>query len=54
VAAFVLSVALHAGAVLLVEMQQERSPVEVGAPVLIHSVEEVTFETGVGTDRAGS
>jgi hypothetical protein len=39
VAAFVLSVVLHAGAVLLVEMQQERPPVEVGAPVLIHSME---------------
>ena len=42
------------GAVVLVEMQRERPPVEVGAPVLNHSVEEITFETGAGTGRAGA
>jgi len=51
VTAFTLSLVLHAGAVVLVEMQQKRPPVEVGAPVLNHSV-EVTFETGAGTGRA--
>jgi len=54
VTAFILSLVLHAGAVVLVEMQRERPPVEVGAPVLNHSVEEVTFETGAGTGRAGA
>jgi hypothetical protein len=54
VAAFILSLVLHAGAVVLVEMQQERPPVELGAPVLIHSGEEVTFETGAETGRAGA
>jgi hypothetical protein len=39
VAAFILSLVLHAGAVVLVEMQQEKPPVEVGAPVAVHSVE---------------
>ena len=53
VAAFILSLVLHAGAIVLVEMQQEKPPVEVGAPVLNHSVEEVTFETGAETGRAG-
>jgi hypothetical protein len=46
VAAFILAVALHAGAVMWVEMPQEKPPVEVGAPVPIHSAEKVTFEAG--------
>ena len=45
VAAFIVAVALHAGAVMWVEMPQEKPPVEVGAPAPIHSVEKVTFET---------
>src|SRR4030095_5133847 len=53
VTAFILSLVLHAGAVVLVEMQQERPPVEVGAPVLNHSVGGVTFETGAGTGGDG-
>src|SRR4029077_16972874 len=53
-AAFALSLGLHGGPVVLVEMQQERPPVEVGAPVLNHSVEEVTFETGAETRTPGA
>jgi len=45
VAAFIVAVALHAGAVMWVEMPQEKPPVEVGAPAPIHSVDKVTFET---------
>jgi hypothetical protein len=46
VAAFIVAVALHAGAVMWVEMPQEKPPVEVGAPAPIDSVEKVTFQTG--------
>jgi hypothetical protein len=53
VAAFIFAVVLHAGAVVWVEMQQEKAPVEVGAPVPIHSV-EVTFEAGAGTGTAAA
>ena len=52
VAAFFLAVVLHAGAVMWVEMPQEKPPVEVGAPFPIHSVETVTFETGAESDIA--
>jgi hypothetical protein len=38
VAAFILAVALHAGAVMWMEMPQEKPAVEVRASVLIHSV----------------
>jgi len=50
VAAFILAVVLHAGAVMWVEM----SPVEVGAPIPIHSVRKVTFETGAESDIASN
>jgi hypothetical protein len=39
IAAFVLAVALHAGAVMWVEKQQEKATLEADAPVLIHSME---------------
>jgi hypothetical protein len=39
VAAFILAVALFAGAVMWAEPPQEKPPVEVGASVSIHSVE---------------
>ena len=39
VAAFIVAVVLLAGAVVWVEMQQEKPPVQVGRPVAIHSVE---------------
>jgi hypothetical protein len=54
VAAFILAVMLHAGAVVWIEMQQEKPPLEVGAPVLIHSMEKVVFETGAGTGATGA
>jgi hypothetical protein len=38
VVAFILAVALHAGAVMWAEPPQEKPPVEVGASVSIHSV----------------
>jgi hypothetical protein len=53
VAAFILAVALHAGAIVWVEMQQAKPTLEADAPVLIHSMGEV-FETGTGTNAAGS
>ena len=51
VAAFILAVALHAGAVVWAEMQQAKPPLEADASVLIHSMEEV-FQTGSGTANA--
>jgi hypothetical protein len=54
VAAFILAVVLLMGAIMWVEMQQEKPPVEVGAPVPIHSVEKVTFETGAESDTAAA
>jgi hypothetical protein len=54
VAAFILAVMLHAGAVVWIEMQQEKPPLEVGAPVLIHSMEKVVLETGAGTGTTGA
>ena len=53
VVASILAVALHAGPVVWVEMQQTKPTLKADAPVLIHSVEEV-FETGTGTDTAGA
>ena len=52
VAAFILAVMLHAGAVMWVEMQQAKPTLEADAPVPIHSVEKVTFEMGVGSRLA--
>jgi hypothetical protein len=52
VAAFILAVMLHAGAVAWVEMQQEKPSVDVGASIPSHSVEDVTFETGRGSGLA--
>jgi hypothetical protein len=54
VAAFILAVALHAGAVMWVEMPQEKPLVAVGAPVPIHSVEKVTLETGAESNMAAA
>jgi hypothetical protein len=54
VAAFILAVTLHAGAVVWVEMQQETPPFEAGTPLLTHSTEEVIFETGTGPGTAGA
>lgn len=51
VAAFILAVALHAGAVVWVEIQQAKPTLEADAPILIHSMEE-DFETGTGTGTA--
>ena len=48
VAAFVLSVMLHAGAVMWVEMQQEKPPSEADAPVLIQPMEGSEMDTGTG------
>ena len=52
VAAFILAVMLHAGAVMWVEMPQQKPPSEADAPVLIHSMED--FETDTGTATAGA
>ena len=54
VAAFILAVALHAGAVMWVEMPQEKPLVAVGAPVPIHSMEKVTLETGAESNMAAA
>ena len=51
-AAFILAVMLHAGAVMWVEIQQEKPLSEADAPVLIHSMED--FETDTGTATAGA
>jgi hypothetical protein len=51
VAAFILAVALHAGAVVWVEMHQAKPTLEADAPVFIPSMEKV-FETGAGTGTA--
>jgi hypothetical protein len=53
VAAFILAVALHAGAIVWVGMQQVKPTLEADTPVLIHSMEEV-FETGAGAGAAGA
>jgi hypothetical protein len=49
VAAFILAVMLHAGAVMWVEMQQEKTPSEASAPVLIHPMEDFQTDTDTGT-----
>lgn len=53
VVAFILAVALHAGPVVWVEMQQTKPTLKAEAPVRVHSTEEV-FETNTGTDTAGA
>jgi hypothetical protein len=52
VAAFILAVMLHGGAVMWVEIQQEKPPSEADAPVLNHSMDG--FETDIGTATAGT
>jgi hypothetical protein len=52
VAAFVLAVALHAGAVMWVEMRQAKPTLEADAPVVIHSMEKVFETRGPGTADA--
>ena len=52
VAAVILAVMLHAGAVAWVGMQQEKPLFDVGAPVLIQPME--VLETGAGADVAGA
>jgi hypothetical protein len=52
VAAFILAVMLHAGAVTWVEIQQEKPPSEADAPVLIHSMADFETDTGIGTAGA--
>jgi hypothetical protein len=54
VAASILAVVLHAGPVLWVELHQETPPLEVSAPGLTHSVEEVIFDTTAGTGNANA
>ena len=55
VAALILAVALHAGAVAWVEMQQARSTLEADAPVLINAGEDFKTDTGtVTTGAAGA
>lgn len=38
VAAFIVAVALHVGAVMWVEMQENKRPIEVTAPVAVESL----------------
>lgn len=52
VAAFIFAVALHAGAVMWVEMQQAKPTLEADAPVLIHSMEKVPEPGAAGDARA--
>jgi hypothetical protein len=52
VAAFILAVMLHAGAVMWVETQQEKPPSEADAPVLIQPMEGSEMDTGTGAAGA--
>ena len=52
VAALILAVVLHAGAVVLVEMQQNKPPVEADVLVPVHTEED--FKTETGTVTAGA
>jgi hypothetical protein len=55
VAAFILAVVLHVGAVTWVEMQQNKPPVEADVPVPVHTEEDFKTETGTATaDAAGT
>ena len=54
IAAFILAVALHAGAVVWVEMQQEKPRVAAAVPAVIHPMEEVVFEKATETGTAGA
>ena len=49
-AAFILAVALHAGAVVWAEMQEAKPPLEVAAS----SMEKVHSEAGDGTSTVGA
>jgi len=52
VAAFVLAVMLHAGAVMWVEMEQEKPPSEADASVLIQPMQGSEMDTGTGAAGA--
>jgi hypothetical protein len=52
-AGFILAVLLHAAPVLWVEIQQNKPPSEVSAPILIDSMEKATFERGSATTDDG-
>ena len=52
VAAFILAVALHAGAVMWVETEQAKPTLEADAPVLIHSMDKVSETGGIDTPDA--
>jgi hypothetical protein len=54
VAAFILAVVLHAGAVVWIEMQQEKPQVAAAVPAAVHPMEEVAFEKGPETSIAGA
>lgn len=47
VAAFILAVMLHAGAVMWVEIQQEEPPSEAVAPALTHPMGNFETDTGI-------
>jgi hypothetical protein len=49
VIAFILAVALHAGAVTWVEMQEAKPTLEAGAPVHVDSMKGVVETGGTGT-----
>jgi uncharacterized protein involved in exopolysaccharide biosynthesis len=52
VAALILAVALHAGAVAWVEMKQAKPTLEADAPVLIRAGENFKTDTGTVTTNA--
>ena len=52
VAAFIVAVALHAGAPMWVEMQQAKPMLEADAPVVIHSMEQVPEPGAAGDARS--
>jgi hypothetical protein len=54
VAAFILAVVLHAGAVVWSEMEQEKPRVAAAVPAAIHPMEEVAFEKASETSTAGA
>jgi hypothetical protein len=54
VAAFIVAVVLFGGAVVWVEMQQEKPAVQFGGPVPIQSVEKGTFEPGAESNTAAA
>ena len=52
VAAFIVAVALHVGAVMWVETPQEKPTVEAGVPAPIHPMEKAILEKGAETGAA--